>query len=121
MPMAFMTTCLLTRQTWEERLLEGRINPNEKAYDIVTGHDTLFYASGVGKFYMSIDDGLNWQVIGNRLPSAATNVVNAKEALIMSRYIFDGGSKILFYYLKKDALQILCKFQCCIQSFHLQN
>jgi len=90
--------------TWEERLLEGRINPNEKAYDIVTGHDTLFYASGVGKFYMSIDDGFTWQVIGNRLPSAATNVVNAKQALLMSRYIFDNGSKILFYYLKKDAL-----------------
>ncbi len=90
---------------WEERLLEGRINPNEKAYDIITGHDTLFYASGVGKFYMSIDDGFTWQTIGNRLPSAATNVVNAKQALLISRYIFDGGSKILFYYLKKDALQ----------------
>lgn len=91
--------------TWEERLLTGRISPNEKAYDIVTGHDTLFYASGIGKFYMSIDDGLNWQVIGNRLPSAATNVVNAKQALLISRYIFDGSSKILFYYIKKDALQ----------------
>ena len=91
--------------TWEERLLEGRISPNEKAYDIVTGHDTLFYASGVGKFYMSTDDGLNWQIIGNRLPSAATNVVNAKQALLISRYIFDGSSKILFYYIKKDALQ----------------
>jgi len=91
--------------TWEERLLEGRINPNEKAYDIVTAHDTLFYASGVGKFYMSINDGFTWQVIGNRLPSAATNVVNAKQALLISRYIFDGSSKILFYYLKKDALQ----------------
>jgi len=90
---------------WEERLLTGRISPNEKAYDIVTGHDTLFYASGIGKFYMSIDDGLNWQVIGNRLPSAATNVVNAKQALLISRYIFDGSSKILFYYIKKDALQ----------------
>ena len=65
-------------KTWEERLLSGQISPNEKAYDIVTGHDTLFYASGVGKFYMSIDDGLSWRVIGNRLPSAATNIVNAK-------------------------------------------
>ena len=91
--------------TWEERLLNGQISPNEKAYDIVTGHDTLFYASGVGKFYMSIDDGLSWRVIGNRLPSAATNIVNAKQALLISRYIFDGSSKILFYYIKKDALQ----------------
>lgn len=91
--------------TWEERLLTGRISPTEKAYDIVTGHDTLFYASGVGKFYMSTDDGLTWQVLGNGLPSAATNVVNAKQALLISRYIFDGSSKILFYYIKKDALQ----------------
>src|SRR6187397_190845 len=91
--------------TWEERLLSGRISPNERAYDIVTGHDTLFYASGIGKFYMSTDNGLNWQVIGNTLPSAATNVVNAKQALLLSRYIFDGSSKILFYYIKKDALQ----------------
>ena len=91
--------------TWEERLLTGRISPNEGAYDIVTGHDTLFYASRVGKFYMSTDNGLNWQVIGTVLPSAATTVVNAKQALLLSRYIFDGSSKILFYYIKKDALQ----------------
>src|SRR5688572_6441564 len=92
--------------TWEERLLSGRISPNEKAYDIVTGHDTLFYASGIGKFYISTDNGLTWEVIGDRLPSAATTVVNAKQALLISRYIFDGGSsKILFYYIKKSALQ----------------
>src|SRR4029078_3628438 len=91
--------------TWEERLLSGQISPNEKAYDIVTGHDTLFYASGIGKFYLSTDDGLSCQFFGNRLPSAATTVVNAKQALLISRYIFDGGSKILFYYIKKDALQ----------------
>jgi hypothetical protein len=28
---------------------------------IVTGNDTLFYASGEEEFYMSIDDGLTWQ------------------------------------------------------------
>ena len=91
--------------TWEERLLSGQISPNEKAYDIVTGNDTLFYASGGGRFYMSTDDGLTWQRIGNSLPSAATNIVNAKQALIKTRYIFNGSSNTLFYYIKKDALQ----------------
>jgi len=91
--------------TWEERLLSGQISPNEKAYDIVTAHDTLFYASGGGRFYMSTDDGLTWQRIGNSLPSAATNIVNSNQALIKTRYIFNGSSNTLFYYIKKDALQ----------------
>ena len=91
--------------TWEERLLSGQISPNEKAYDIVTAHDTLFYASGGGRFYMSTDDGFTWQRIGNSLPTAATNIVNANQALIKTRYIFNGSSNTLFYYIKKDALQ----------------
>ncbi|TMI97094.1 MAG: T9SS type A sorting domain-containing protein [Bacteroidetes bacterium] len=91
--------------TWEERLLSGQISPNEKAYDIVTAHDTLFYASGGGRFYMSTDDGFTWQRIGNSLPTAATNIVNAKQALIKTRYIFNGSSNTLFYFIKKDALQ----------------
>ena len=90
---------------WEERLLSGQISPNEKAYDIVTAHDTLFYASGGGRFYMSTDDGFTWQRIGNSLPTAATNIVNAKQALIKTRYIFNGSSNTLFYFIKKDALQ----------------
>jgi hypothetical protein len=91
--------------TWEERLLSGQISPSEKAYDIVTAYDTLFYASGGGRFYMSTDDGFTWQRIGNSLPTAATNIVNAKQALIKTRYIFNGSSNTLFYYIKKDALQ----------------
>ncbi|HEX7903983.1 MAG TPA: T9SS type A sorting domain-containing protein [Chitinophagaceae bacterium] len=92
--------------TWEERLLAGRLDPNEGAYDIVTAHDTLFYSGRTGKFYMSTDNGLNWNFIGNRLVSAATTLVNTKQALLASRHIFESGSfKILFYYIKKDALQ----------------
>lgn len=92
--------------SWEERLLTGQLDPNEGAYDIVTGHDTLFYSGRTGKFYMSTDNGLNWNFIGNRLASAATTLVNAKQAVLVSRHIFENGSfKILFYYIKKDALQ----------------
>lgn len=92
--------------TWEERLLTGQLDPNEGAYDIVTGHDTLFYSGRTGKFYISTDNGLNWDFIGNRLPSAATTVVNAKQAVLVSRLILeDGIFKILFYYIKKDSLQ----------------
>jgi hypothetical protein len=75
-----------------------------KAYDIVTAHDTLFYAGTTGKFYMSIDNGLNWSFIGDRLPSGATSLVNAKQALIMSRHLFEGSLKTIFYYIKKDSL-----------------
>jgi hypothetical protein len=92
--------------TWEERLLAGQLDPNEGAYDIVTAHDTLFYSGRTGKFYMSTNNGLNWNFIGNRLASAATTLVNAKQAVLVSRHIFEAGSfKTLFYYIKKDALQ----------------
>jgi hypothetical protein len=92
--------------TWEERLLAGELDPNEGAYDIVTAHDTIFYSGRTGKFYMSTDNGLSWNFIGNRLASAATTLVNAKQAVLSSRHIFEGGSfKVLFYYIKKDALQ----------------
>jgi hypothetical protein len=92
--------------TWEERLLAGQLDPNEGAYDIVTAHDTLFYSGSTGKFYMSVDNGLNWNFIGSGLASAATTLANAKQALLLSRHIFESGSfKVLFYYIKKDALQ----------------
>jgi photosystem II stability/assembly factor-like uncharacterized protein len=92
--------------TWEERFLLGRISPNEGAYDIVTAHDTLFWAGKTGFFYMSTDNGLNWNFFGDRLVSGATFMVNAKQALLSSRYIFDGvNNNTLFYYIKKDALQ----------------
>jgi hypothetical protein len=92
--------------TWEERLLAGQLDPGEGAYDIVTGHDTLFYSGRTGKFYMSTNNGLTWNFIGNRLTSFATTMVNAKQAVLVSRRILENGSfKILFYYIKKDALQ----------------
>lgn len=92
--------------TWEERLLTGELDPNEGAYAIEAAHDTLFYSGRTGKFYMSIDNGVSWNFIGDRLVSAATSMVNAKEALVISRHIFEGGNfKTLFYYIKKDSLQ----------------
>jgi hypothetical protein len=91
---------------WQERLLAGQIDPSEGAYDIVTAHDTLFYSGRTGKFYMSLDNGLNWNFIGDRLASLATTMVNAKEALIVSRRVLEAGFlKIRFYFIKKNALQ----------------
>jgi hypothetical protein len=90
---------------WEERLLAGRIDVNEGAYDIVAAHDTFFYAGTTGKFYMSTDNGLNWTFIGDRLPSAATSMVDSKQAIIMSRHNFAGSLQTLFFYIKKDSLQ----------------
>src|SRR5205085_2495122 len=70
-------------------------------------HDTLFLAGKTGFFYMSIDNGLSWNFFGNRLVTGATFIVNAKQAVLLSRYIFDGVSNTtLFYFIKKDSLQI---------------
>jgi hypothetical protein len=91
--------------TWQERLLTGQLDPNEGTYGIVAANDTLFYSGSTGKFYISTDNGLNWNFIGDRLQSAATTIVNARQALLISRHIFEGSFKTLFYYLKKDSLQ----------------
>jgi hypothetical protein len=92
--------------TWEERLLTGQISPNEGAYDIITGHDTIFFAGRTGRYFMSTDNGLSWNLFSNRLISAATTFVNAKQALISSTHIFNGTNFISsFYYIKKNALQ----------------
>jgi len=92
--------------TWEERFLLGQISPNEGAYDIITAHDTLFYAGHTGKFYMSTNNGFDWSLFGNRLVSAATTVVNARQALLTSIHFFNGFSFVTaFFYIKKDSLQ----------------
>jgi len=92
--------------TWEERFLLGQISPNEAAYDIITAHDTLFYAGKTGRFYISTDNGLNWNLFGNRLISSATTIVDAKQALLSSIRFFDGTSfNTAFFYIKKDSLQ----------------
>ena len=92
--------------TWEERFLTNPPIINEGAFDIITAHDTLFWPGKTGFFYMSTDNGLNWNFFGNRLVTGATFIVNAKQALISSRYIFDGvNNTTLFYYIKKDSLQ----------------
>jgi hypothetical protein len=91
---------------WEERFLTNPVSVNEGAFDIVTGHDTLFLAGKTGRFFMSTDHGHSWNLFGNRLVTGATFITNAKQALISSRQIFDGVNDVtLFYYNKKDSLQ----------------
>ena len=92
--------------TWEERFLLGQLTPTEGVYDIITGHDSLFLAGHTGRFYMSTDNGLNWNTFGNILPSLNSTLVNAKQALLLSRSIFDGVNfHTAFYYIKKSSLQ----------------
>jgi len=92
--------------SWEERFLLPQVSVNEGAYDIITAHDTLFFAGHTGRYYMSTDNGLTWNLFGNRLVTAATSIVNAREALISSTHFFNGGSfKTAFFYIKKDSLQ----------------
>ena len=92
--------------TWEERFLLGQISPNEGAFDIITAHDTLFFAGSTGRYYISTDNGLTWNLFGNRLVTAASTIVNAREALITSTHFFSGGRfNTAFFYIKKDSLQ----------------
>lgn len=91
--------------TWQERFLTDPPINTEGVFDIVTAHDTLFLAGKTGFFYMSIDNGLNWNFFGSRLVTGATFLVNAKQAMISSRYIFNGVNSTLFYYIKKNSLQ----------------
>jgi hypothetical protein len=92
--------------TWEERFLLGRIRPTEGVYDIITGHDSLFMAGSTGSFYMSTDNGFNWNTFGNILPSLHGSLVNAKQALVLSRTIFDGVNfNTAYYHIKKDSFQ----------------
>ena len=92
--------------TWEERFLRGRITPTEGVYDIISSHDTLFLTGHIGRVYMSTDNGLNWTVVGDVLPSLNSTLVNARQALLLSVVGFDGIDNLtVFYYIKKDALQ----------------
>lgn len=92
--------------TWEERFLLPQVSVLEGAYDIVTAHDTLFWAGKTGRFYMSTDNGLTWNLFGNRLVSANSSLVNAKQALITSAHFSDGADfNTVFLYIKKDSLQ----------------
>jgi photosystem II stability/assembly factor-like uncharacterized protein len=92
--------------TWEERFLRGRITPTEGVYDIINSHDSLFLTGHIGRVYMSTDNGLNWTVIGDVLPSLNSTLVNAREAVLLSVVGFDGTDNItVFYYIKKDSLQ----------------
>ncbi|HKC36113.1 MAG TPA: T9SS type A sorting domain-containing protein, partial [Chitinophagaceae bacterium] len=92
--------------TWDERFLLGQIHATEGIYDIITAHDSLFLSGHTGKFYMSVDNGLNWNTFGISLVSHNTSLANAKQALLLSRSVFDGFSFTTFFdYIKKDALQ----------------
>lgn len=92
--------------TWEERFLLPQVSVLEGAYDIVTAHDTLFWAGRTGRFYMSTDNGLSWNLFGNRIASGNSSPVNAKQALLTSAYFFTGSSfNTVFLYIKKDSLQ----------------
>src|SRR4030095_477593 len=90
--------------TWEERFLLGQINPTEGVSDIITAHDSLFLAGFTGSFYMSLDNGLNWNKFGDRLPTQFSCMVNAKQALLTARNVFNGKNNSFYYYIKKDSL-----------------
>ena len=57
-------------------------------------------------FYMSTDNGLNWNLFASRLNSSYTTLVNAKQALVSSIRFFKGANFLTaFFYIKKDSLR----------------
>ena len=92
--------------SWEERFLLSQVSADEGAYDIITAHDTLFWPGKTGKFFMSTDNGLNWNLFASRLNSSYTTLVNAKQALVSSIRFFNGANFLTaFFYIKKDSLR----------------
>lgn len=92
--------------TWEERFLLPQVSVVEGAHDIVTAHDTLFWAGRTGRFYTSTDNGLNWNLFGNRLVTDNSPLADARQALVTSASFFNGvNSSTAFFYIKKDSLQ----------------
>ncbi|MDP4261579.1 MAG: T9SS type A sorting domain-containing protein [Bacteroidota bacterium] len=90
---------------WDEQFILNQLDPGQGTYDIITAHDSLFLA-GYRGFYLSTDNGITWNKIGNTLFSDYTNLVNAKQALLAARNTFDGATNnTSFYYLKKDSLE----------------
>lgn len=91
---------------WNELFLLGQISPNEGAYDIITAHDSLILAGRTGSSYLSTDNGINWNKFGNKLSSTFTSLLNAQQAFLSARNVFDGITNNSFFsYIKKDSLQ----------------
>lgn len=94
---------------WEERFLLGQIRPTEGTFDIITVQDSLFLAGFTGRFYISTDNGLNWNFFSQPLPPLPTtsiSIVNAKQALLTARSTVNNGlNNTTFYYLKKNSPQ----------------
>jgi hypothetical protein len=89
---------------WEEKFMLNQIDPNQTIWDMISVHDTLFTA-GTSKFYISTDNGVSWNRIGNQLLSTYNNLLNAREALLVARNIFNGvTNNTTYYYLKKSEL-----------------
>jgi photosystem II stability/assembly factor-like uncharacterized protein len=91
--------------TWEERFLLGRITPSEGVYDIITAHDSMLLAGHTGRYYLSTDNGLSWNIFGERVESLQSTLANTKQALLLSTTDFDGvNNNTDFFIMKKDAL-----------------
>ena len=91
---------------WSEQFVLNRINPNEGFYDIVTAHDSLFMA-GFKAFYLSTNDGLDWNTIATPLFASVTTLLNTNEALLLVRNYTNSNTitNSLYYYVRKDSLQ----------------
>jgi len=91
---------------WEERFLNGQINPNEGGDDMGTAHDTLFLAGRSGKFYISTNDGFTWTRFGDAMPLLSNSTINARQAFLTARNFVINGLNTVFFYQKKDSLNM---------------
>ncbi|MEO8770727.1 MAG: T9SS type A sorting domain-containing protein [Ferruginibacter sp.] len=88
---------------WEERFLQGQIHSGEGTSDIITAHDSLFLVSFTGQYYLSSNDGHDWDKVGTGASSNSVSVVNTNEGLLFARNNVVPDNHTTFSYVKKDS------------------
>jgi hypothetical protein len=90
---------------WNEQYILNHLDPGDGVFDIIASHDSLFIA-GYRSCYLSTDNGVTWNRIGDQLHSTYINLLNAKQALLIARNTFNGATNNTnFYYLMKNSMQ----------------
>ena len=88
---------------WEEHFLLNQVHSGEGISDIISVHDSLFLVGFTGKYYLSTNNGLNWDKVGEDESSNSVTIANTNEAFLFSRNNPVPFLHTNFSYMKKDS------------------
>ena len=88
---------------WEEHFLLNQVHSGEGISDIISVHDSLFLVGFTGKYYLSTNNGLSWDKVGDDESSNSVTVANTNEAFLFSRNNPVPFLHTNFSYMKKDS------------------